>query len=120
MYKLAPELKKVLKISLIIAVGLEIIFLIINLKFGITFAIGYLASIIAMIKTNYFVTNALYHFSNPKKTLGMNYFLSMVIYFIALLISFFFGILPGLFCGLGLIVIKIIIVLNGFFQKAGD
>lgn len=120
MYKISPELKIVIKISLIIAGIIEIIVLMINLKWGLTFAIGYIASLLSIFKTNYLITNALYHISSPKKTLGMNYFLSMTIYFVALLISFFIGIIPGLFCGLGLVIIKIVIVLKEIFKKAGD
>lgn len=120
MYELDPILKKILKISLIVFGVLEIIFLIINWKIGVTFAIGYFASVIVMLKSNYFITNALYNISNPKTTLKMNYLVSVVIYFLALLVSFCIGIVPGLFCGLGTIIIKVIIVFSGFLKKAGD
>lgn len=120
MYRLDPILKKILKISLIIFGMLEIIFLIIKWQLGLTFAIGYVASVIVLLKSNYFITNALYNISNPKNTLKMNYLFSVIIYFFALLVSFFIGIVPGLFCGLGTIIIKVIIVVSGFLKKAGD
>lgn len=120
MYKISSEIKRIIKFSLIIASIIEIILLIINWKYGLTFLIGYFVSILVLLKNNYFITNALYNVSSPKKTLNLNYFYSLVIYFIALFISFLIGVIPGLFCGLGLIIIKITIVILEIFTKAGD
>lgn len=120
MYKISPEIKKIIKWSSIIASSIDIILLIINWQWAITFIIGYVASLLVLLKNNYFITNALYNISSPKKTLNLNYFYSLVIYFIVLLISFLIGIGAGLFCGLGLLIIKIIIVILELFTKAGD
>ncbi len=120
MYKISPEIKRIIKCSIIIACSIGIVLLIINWQYALTFLIGYGASILVLFKNNYFITNALYNISNPKKTLNLNYFYSLSIYFIVLLISFLISIGSGLFCGLGLLITKITIVILELFTKAGD
>lgn len=120
MYKISPEIKKIIKMSLFIAIGIGLILTIINWKYALSFLIGYFVSILVLIKNNYFITNALYNISNPRKTLNLNYFYSLAIYFIILLISFLISIGSGLFCGLGLIIVKLTIVVTEIFTKAGD
>lgn len=119
MYKLPIEIKKVILISLIV-VGVIILCLVwFKPIYAINFFMGYLASVLSLLKNNYFITSVLYKvYPGTTKTMITNNILGDFLYLIALGPSFYLGLVNGIFCVVGLLVIKVILILcYGFSGK---
>ena len=121
MYKLPSEIKKFLTISIIVTCFISIILAIINPYYIIFLLLGYLSSILNLLRSNYQITSMLYKVIEKNKIgLIISNMFGMSLYFIVLLIGFYLGIVEGFIVALGIIIIKIVIILSSIFVKDGD
>ena len=122
MYKIPKEIKKVIYLSFIISLIAGIILLIINPLYALAFMLGYIASLLSLIKNCFVSSILLYGVTSRPKLISVSFnLLSYIIYMIALGFSFLKGLVPGLFGVLGVFIIKsIIIILYGRGRKEGD
>ncbi len=121
MYKLPSEIKKFLTISIIVTCFISIILAIINPYYIIFLLLGYLSSILNLLRSNYQITSMLYKVVEKNKIgLIISNMFGMSLYFIVLLIGFYLGIVEGFIVALGIIIIKIVIILSSIFVKDGD
>ena len=121
MYKLPSEIKKFLTISIIVTCFISIILAIINPYYIIFLLLGYISSILNLLRSNYQITSMLYKVEEKNKIgLIISNMFGMSLYFIVLLIGFYLGIVEGFIVALGIIIIKIVIILSSIFVKDGD
>lgn len=121
MYKLPSEIKKFLTISIIVTCFISIILAIINPYYIIFLLLGYISSILNLLRSNYQITSMLYKVVEKNKIgLIISNMFGMSLYFIVLLIGFYLGIVEGFIVALGIIIIKIVIILSSIFVKDGD
>ena len=121
MYKLPSEIKKILTISIIVTCFISIILAIINPYYIIFLLLGYISSILNLLRSNYQITSMLYKVEEKNKIgLIISNMFGMSLYFIVLLIGFYLGIVEGFIVALGIIIIKIVIILSSIFVKDGD
>ena len=121
MYKLPKEIKEILALSLIVIILVNIILLFINPILMIFYTIGYIASVINLIRINYQVTSMLYRVVEKKKFgVIVSNMLGLSVYFIVLLFGFYTGVVEGFVTAIGVLVIKIVIILSSILVKDGD
>lgn len=122
MYKLPKEIKLVINISLLVATIIMIILVFIKPIYILNFGLGYAASLVSLLKNNYFITSAIYRvYPNPKRTMVTSNIFSLVLYLFVLGFSFYLGLVNGIICVVAIFIVKIIIfICYGFSRKEGD
>ena len=121
MYKLPKEIKEILALSLIVIFLVSIILIFINPILIIFYVMGYIASVINMLRINYQVTSMLYKVVEKKKFgVVISNMFGLSLYFIVLLIGFYLGVVEGFVTAIGVLVIKIVIILSSILVKDGD